>query len=89
LPTDVDRHELGGAFGRCRAHWAVGYDAIADDAAAPTVSAESEEVAWLPVDALPADAAPGLGDRLASSLAELMARSPGAAARRRGARPGT
>lgn len=83
LPTDLDRHELGGAFGRCRAHWDVGYVAIAEDGAAAAASAESEEVAWFPVDALPADAAPGLGDRLALCLGEL-----GAHPHRRGERPG-
>lgn len=71
LPTDVDRHELGGAFGACRAHWDVGYAAVAPDDAVPAVSAESEDVAWFPVDALPVDAAPGLAQRLALTLAEL------------------
>lgn len=75
LPADVDRHELGGAFGTCRAHWDVGYVAVAPDGAAPAVSAESEEVAWFAVDGLPDDAAPGLGDRLALALGELASRT--------------
>ncbi|WP_034225335.1 NUDIX hydrolase [Actinotalea ferrariae] len=74
LPTDLDRHELSGAFGRCRAHWDVGYVALAAADAVPSVSDESEHVAWFDVDELPADGAPGLADRLATSLAELAAR---------------
>lgn len=73
-PTDVDRHDLASAFGACRAHWDVGFAALAPDDAAPTVSAESEDVAWFAVDALPADAAPGLGHRLALTLAEVATR---------------
>jgi 8-oxo-dGTP pyrophosphatase MutT (NUDIX family) len=71
LPTDLDRHELSGAFGRCRAHWDVGYVAIAAPDAAVAVSDESEHVAWFDVDALPADAAPGLATRLTTALVEL------------------
>lgn len=71
-PTDVDRHDLSGAFGSCRAHWDVGYAAVAPAGATATASAESEDVAWFPVDALPADAAPGLGDRLTLTLTELV-----------------
>jgi 8-oxo-dGTP pyrophosphatase MutT (NUDIX family) len=72
LPTDVDRHALGGAFGACRAHWDVGYAAVAPDDAVPAVSAESEDVAWFAVDALPENAAPGLEQRLALTLAEVI-----------------
>lgn len=75
LPADLDRHELSGAFGTCRAHWDVGYVAVAPDGATPAVSAESEEVAWFAVDALPDDAAPGLAGRLALALVELASRT--------------
>jgi 8-oxo-dGTP pyrophosphatase MutT (NUDIX family) len=78
---DLDRHELGGGF-RCSAHWDVGFAAIARPEAAPVASAESEEVAWWPVDALPANVPPHFGRRLAGVLAELahQHRAPQAAA---------
>lgn len=90
-PTDVDRHELAGAFGACRAHWDVGFAAVAPDDVAPTASRESEDVAWFAVDALPAGAAPGLADRLALTLAEVAARRPrpSVPAAAGGAPPGT
>jgi 8-oxo-dGTP pyrophosphatase MutT (NUDIX family) len=67
---DLDRHELGGGF-RCRAHWDVGFAAIARPEAAPVASAESEDVAWWPVDDLPGNVPPHFGRRLAGVLAEL------------------
>jgi len=67
---DLDRHELGGGF-RCSAHWDVGFAAIARPEAAPVASAESEDVAWWPVDALPENVPPNFGRRLAGVLAEL------------------
>lgn len=75
LPTDLDRHELGASFGRCRAHWDVGYVALAPADATPAVSDESEHVAWFDVSALPTDAAPGLAERLRAALDELRARA--------------
>lgn len=63
LPADLDRHQLVGTFGSCRVHWDVGYLAIADQAEAPSVSDESEAVAWWPIDQLRA-ADPQLGSRL-------------------------
>ena len=67
---DVDRHGLGGGF-RCSAHWDVGFAAIARSEAAPVASAESEDVAWWPVGALPDNVPPHFGRRLAGVLAEL------------------
>ncbi|MCU1432650.1 MAG: pyrophosphohydrolase [Actinotalea sp.] len=68
---DLDRHGLGDAFGACRVHWDVGHGAIAAADAVPAVSAESDDVAWWPVDALP-DAVPdGFRTRLRTVLAEL------------------
>jgi len=52
LPADLDRHELVGTFGTCRVHWDVGYLAIADQADVPTLSDESEAVAWWSIDEL-------------------------------------
>ncbi|MCU1444950.1 NUDIX domain-containing protein [Cryobacterium sp.] len=67
---DVDRHGLGGGF-RCSVHWDVGFAAIARPEAAPVASAESEDVAWWPVAALPENVPPQFGRRLAGVLAEL------------------
>jgi 8-oxo-dGTP pyrophosphatase MutT (NUDIX family) len=53
VPVQLDRHELGGAFGRCRAHLDVRYAAVAPVGARVRVSEESHDVRWWPVDALP------------------------------------
>ncbi|MGV8979395.1 MAG: NUDIX hydrolase [Cellulomonas sp.] len=74
-PLDVNRHDLSAAFGRCRTHWDVGYAAVADAAASPVTSAESDDVAWWPIDALPAGVPDGFGERLTTVLAELRFRS--------------
>ncbi|WP_129587980.1 NUDIX hydrolase [Rathayibacter oskolensis] len=68
LPVDVDRHGLGGGFGRCSRHWDVGYAAIADPAEPVVVSDESDDVAWWPVDALPDDVPPGFAARLGGAV---------------------
>lgn len=52
-PVDLDRHALSAAFGSCREHLDVRYAAIAAAGSRPRVSAESYDVAWFPVDALP------------------------------------
>lgn len=61
--VDVDRHELHGGFS-CSAHWDIGFVAVANPEATVTVSDESEDVRWFPVDALPARTASNLGTRL-------------------------
>ena len=77
LPLDLDRHGLGGGFGRCSRHWDLGYGAIADPSAPVAVSEESEDVAWFPVDALPEEVPPGFAARLAGAVraAHAVARS--------------
>ena len=70
-PVDLDRHALGAAFGRCRAHWDVGYALLADASAATAVSDESDDVAWFDVDALPEGAVADLPRRLARVRAAL------------------
>ena len=66
---DLDRHELSGAFGGCRAHWDVAFLAVAPDGARPVTSEESEDVAWFDVDALPTPLAGAVAERLARLLA--------------------
>jgi len=52
-PVQLDRHVLVGSFGSCREHLDVRYAAVAPPGAGPRVSAESLDVRWWPVDALP------------------------------------
>lgn len=56
----LDSHALAGAFGRCREHLDVRYAAIAPVDAQPVVSAESEAVAWWPLDDFPEQTDPAL-----------------------------
>lgn len=49
----LHRHVLHGDFGACREHLDVRFVAIAPPAAVPGVSAESLDVGWWPVNALP------------------------------------
>ena len=52
-PVQLDRHTLVGSFGTCREHLDVRYAAVAPAGARARVSAESHDVRWWPVDALP------------------------------------
>jgi 8-oxo-dGTP pyrophosphatase MutT (NUDIX family) len=61
---DLDRHELGAGFGRCRAHWDVGFAAVATTDERPRVSDESEQVAWFDIDDLPSPLAGRVATRL-------------------------
>lgn len=71
VPVDLDRHGLGDGFGRCAVHWDVGFVALAPTDSVIVVSDESDDVAWWPVDALPAEVPGQLDGRLARVLAEL------------------
>lgn len=63
-PVDLDRHPLSSAFGRCREHLDVAYVAVSPGGAAPEASAESVDVAWWPVTALPDGVVADLPPRL-------------------------
>lgn len=53
--VELHRHRLlAPAFGRCREHLDIRYAGVVPDDAAFAVSEESLDVAWWPVDALPA-----------------------------------
>jgi 8-oxo-dGTP pyrophosphatase MutT (NUDIX family) len=78
-PVDLDAHELSSAFGRCGTHLDVRYAAVAPPGAEPVVSAESHDVRWFPVDALPPGAVADIGrlvDRARAVLAQSGGRSP-------------
>ena len=70
-PVDLDRHALSGAFGSCGEHLDVRYAAVAPAGAEPVVSPESREVAWFPLDRLPADAVLDLGRLVQRARARL------------------
>jgi len=73
-PVDLDAHELSSAFGRCGTHLDVRYAAVARPGAEPVVSAESHDVRWFPVDALPAGVVADIG-RLVDRARDLLAQS--------------
>jgi 8-oxo-dGTP pyrophosphatase MutT (NUDIX family) len=52
-PVDLDRHVLSSAFGTCAEHLDVRYAVVAPAGAQPSVSDESNDVAWFPADELP------------------------------------
>lgn len=54
-PAQLDRHALGSGFSRCTEHLDLRWVAVAAPGSQPVVSEESEDVAWWPVSALPAD----------------------------------
>jgi 8-oxo-dGTP pyrophosphatase MutT (NUDIX family) len=70
-PVDLDRHALSDAFGRCGEHLDVRYAAVAPAGADPVTSAESHDVAWFPLGALPTGAVADIGrlvDRARAAL---------------------
>ncbi len=77
-PIHLDRHALPDSYGRCRAHLDVRYAAIAPPDAIPTVSAESRDVRWWPVDALPEGAATDLEGLILAATAWVAASRKGA-----------
>ena len=60
-PVHLDAHDLSSAFGRCGTHLDVRYAAVAPPGAEPVVSAESHDVRWFPVEAMPPGAVADLG----------------------------
>jgi 8-oxo-dGTP pyrophosphatase MutT (NUDIX family) len=70
-PADLDRHALAGAFGRCREHLDVAFLATAPASAVPVASAESDDVAWWPLAALPEGVVPDLPARLLRAAGRL------------------
>ena len=74
LVYDLDHHSLSSSFGRCASHYDIGIAMIADPELALTVSDESTDVRWWPVDALPAEAPEQLEPRLRGLLDRLRAR---------------
>jgi len=65
--VDLDRHDLHAGFS-CAAHWDVGFVAIVDRDVVTTVSDESDDVRWFPVDALPGSLPDGFARRLDAVL---------------------
>ncbi|MDL9979223.1 NUDIX hydrolase [Microbacterium sp. ASV49] len=65
--VDLDRHDLHGGFS-CAAHWDIGFVAVASPDVRISVSDESEDVRWFPVDDLPGDVPPGFESRLEKAV---------------------
>ena len=59
---ELHRHPLGARFGRCAEHLDVRFVGWAPPGAEPVPSAESLDVRWWPLDALPQDVVTDLGD---------------------------
>ena len=60
---DLDRHDLHSGFS-CTAHWDVGFAAAITPDVEISVSDESEDVRWFPINELPAQVPAGFGARL-------------------------
>ncbi|MGH8895333.1 MAG: NUDIX hydrolase [Actinomycetes bacterium] len=75
-PVDLDRHALPPAFGTCREHLDVRYVAVAPRGAEPVVSDESHDVAWFPVNELPATAVDDIGRLVERARAAVSATAP-------------
>lgn len=70
---DLDHHALSARFGGCASHLDIAIAVIADPALALTVSHESDDVRWWPVDALPAEVPAQLAPRLRNLIERLSA----------------
>jgi 8-oxo-dGTP pyrophosphatase MutT (NUDIX family) len=70
-PVQLDRHRLVGSFGACREHLDVRYAAVAPAGTTSQVSAESHDVRWWPVDALPEGTRAELGPLVSLALGAL------------------
>ncbi|PRY62968.1 8-oxo-dGTP pyrophosphatase MutT (NUDIX family) [Knoellia remsis] len=69
--VQLDRHELHGDFPWCREHLDVRFAAVIERNAVPETSAESLDVAWWPVDALPEGTRDELSRLVAAARAAL------------------
>lgn len=72
LVYDLDHHALSAAFGRCASHLDVGVVVTAPTDAPLTVSSESGDVRWWPVDSLPANVPEGFSARVREMLARVV-----------------
>jgi 8-oxo-dGTP pyrophosphatase MutT (NUDIX family) len=66
--AQLDRHILHGDFGTCREHLDIRFVAVAPGSAGPSVSSESIDVRWWPVNSLPADTRDELGPLVEAGL---------------------
>lgn len=72
IPLRLDRHCLDAAFGRCREHLDVQFLAVTSGPVDLTVTDESHDVRWWPLDAVPDTDA--IGALVAATRARLSAR---------------
>lgn len=76
---DLDRHDLHSGFS-CTAHWDVGFAAVISPNVMTSVSHESEDVRWFPINDLPAQVPASFSVRLEQVRRAAMA-LPGALVR--------
>lgn len=69
--VELSSHALSGSFGRCRRHDDIRFAAIAPAGVRHAVSAESDDVRWWPVDALPSAAGADLPALIGAALRHL------------------
>jgi hypothetical protein len=81
-PIQLDVHPITCSLGRPTRHFDVRFAAIAAAGAEPVMSAESDDLRWWPVGALPRDVDPLLAGSVALAVAAFEA-GPGACASRR------
>jgi 8-oxo-dGTP pyrophosphatase MutT (NUDIX family) len=74
LLFDLDHHSLSSAFGRCASHLDIGVAVVVPFSDALTVSEESEDVRWWPLDALPDDVPEQFDRRIRAVLERLGSR---------------
>lgn len=71
LVYDLDHHALSAAFGRCASHLDVGVVVTVRADAPLTVSSESGDVRWWPIDSLPSNVPEGFPARVREVLARM------------------
>nr|WP_201470226.1 NUDIX domain-containing protein [Microbacterium hydrocarbonoxydans] len=71
LVYDLDHHALSAAFGRCASHLDVGVVVTVPADSPLTVSSESGDVRWWPIDSLPANVPAGFSTRVREMLARV------------------
>lgn len=67
-PVQLDRHRLGSGFARCTEHLDLRWVAVAEPGCEPAATAESLDLAWWPVDALPEGTEDSIQDLVARAV---------------------
>jgi coenzyme F420-0:L-glutamate ligase len=76
-PVHLDIHPITCSLGVPTRHYDIRFVALAPMNAVPTLSAESRDLRWWPIDALPAESEAELGEAIAAALRATEFRGPG------------